>query len=201
MMRILLASGNPGKLIEMKALLSGLDLEFVSLDQAGIRDIVEETGTTYTENATLKARQYSRQAGILAIADDSGLEVDALGGLPGLHSHRFTGKVDASDDDRRATLLQRLEGKPRPWKAHFHCSVAIATPGGEVYLADGDCPGEVIPEERGTNGFGYDPIFWMPELKRTMAELTDEEKNRVSHRARAVANARPLLTKLISTSR
>ena len=201
MMRILLASGNPGKLIEMKALLSGLDLEFVSLDQAGIRDIVEETGTTYAENAMLKARQYSRQAGLLAIADDSGLEVDALGGLPGLHSHRFTGKVDASDTDRRATLLQRLEGKPRPWKAHFHCSVAIATPSGEVYLADGVCPGEVIPEERGTNGFGYDPIFWMPELKRTMAELTDEEKNRVSHRARAVANARPLLTKLISTSR
>jgi XTP/dITP diphosphohydrolase len=200
-MKILLASGNPGKLIEMKALLSGIDLEFVSLDQAGIRDIVEETGATYAENATLKARLYSQQAGLTAIADDSGLEVDALGGLPGLHSHRFTGSADASDADRRATLLQRLDGKPRPWTAHFHCSVAIATPDGEVYLADGDCPGEVIPEERGTNGFGYDAIFWMPELKRTMAELTDEEKNRVSHRARAVANARPVLTKLISTWR
>ncbi len=201
MTKILLASGNPGKLVEMKALLSGIDLEFVSLDQAGIRDLVEETGATYAENATLKARHYSQQSGLLAIADDSGLEVDALGGLPGINSHRFTGKVDASDADRRATLLQRLEGKPRPWTAHFHCSVAIATPDGEVYLADGDCPGEVIPEERGTNGFGYDAIFWMPELKRTMAELTDEEKNRVSHRARAVANARPVLTKLISPSR
>ncbi len=201
MTRILLASGNPGKLVEMKALLSGIGLEFVSLYQAGIRDLVEETGATYAENAMLKARHYSQQAGLLAIADDSGLEVDALGGLPGINSHRFTGNVDASDADRRATLLRRLEGMPRPWTAHFHCSVAIATPDGEIYLADGDCPGEVIPEERGTNGFGYDAIFWMPELKRTMAELTDEEKNRVSHRARAVANARPVLTKLISPSR
>lgn len=199
-MKILLASSNPGKLVEMKALLSWIDAEFVSLDQAGIRHVVEETGATYAENATLKARFYSQLSGLMAIADDSGLEVDALGGLPGLNSHRFTGDVAASDADRRSALLKRLEGMPRPWKAHFHCSVAIAVPNGDVYLADGDCPGEIIPEERGTNGFGYDAIFWMPELKRTMAELSDEDKNRVSHRARAVANAQAVLTKLISTS-
>jgi XTP/dITP diphosphohydrolase len=196
--KILLASSNPGKLAEMQALLSGLDLEFVSLAGAGISEIVEESGATYAENAALKARTYASQCGLMAIADDSGLEVDALGGLPGLHSRRFTGKAEANDADRRATLLRRLDGKPRPWTAHFHCTVAIATPQGELHLAEGDCPGEIVPEERGTNGFGYDPIFWMPELRRTMAELTDDEKNRVSHRARAVARIRPQLTKLIS---
>jgi XTP/dITP diphosphohydrolase len=196
--RLLLASSNRGKLREMQALLSGLDLEFVLLDQAGVKAIVEETGATYAENAALKAQAYARQSGLLAIADDSGLEVDALGGLPGLHSARFAEKPGASDADRRATLLLRLEGKPRPWTAHFHCTVAIASPQGELYLTDGDCFGEVIPEERGSNGFGYDPIFWMPEQQRTMAELEDVEKNRVSHRARAVEKARPILTKLIT---
>ena len=200
MTKLLLASSNRGKLVEMQALLSGIDLEFVLLDQAGINDIVEETGTTYAENATLKVLAYASQSGLMAIADDSGLEVDALGGLPGIRSARFADKADASDADRRATLLKRLEGKPRPWSAHFHCTVAIATPQGELYLADGDCPGEVIPEERGSNGFGYDPIFWMSEQQRTMAELPDDEKNRVSHRARAVAKVRPLLTKLISSA-
>jgi XTP/dITP diphosphohydrolase len=198
MVRLLLASSNPGKLAEMQALLHGMDLELVSLDQAGIRDIVAETGETYAENAALKARFYARQSGLLALADDSGLEVDALGGLPGIHSARFSDKPGASDADRRAVLLKRLEGKQPPWMAHFHCTVAIATPQGELYLAHGDCPGEVIPQERGTNGFGYDPIFWMPELQCTMAELSDDEKNRVSHRARAMANARLLLTNLIS---
>ena len=200
MTKILLASSNRGKLVEMQALLSGIDLEFVLLDQAGISDLVEETGATYAENATLKAHAYASQSGLMAIADDSGLEVDALGGLPGIRSARFAEKAGASDADRRATLLKRLQGKPRPWSAHFHCTVAVVTPQGGLYLADGECPGEVIPDERGTNGFGYDAIFWMPELQRTMAELSDDEKNRVSHRARAVAKVRPILTKLISPS-
>ena len=200
MAKILLGTSNRGKLAEMQALLGGLDLEFVLLNQAGIRDLVEETGASYAENAALKARHYARRSGLVAIADDSGLEVDALGGLPGIHSARFSDKPGASDADRRATLLRRLEGKPPPWTARFHCTVAIATPQDELYLVDGECPGEVIPEERGTNGFGYDPIFWMPELQRTMAELSDEEKNKVSHRSRAVAKARPLLTKLIRSA-
>ncbi len=198
MTKLLLASSNRGKLREMQALLGGLDLEFVLLDQAGIQGVVAETGATYAENAALKAQAYARQADLLAIADNSGLEVDALGGLPGIHSARFADKPGASDADRRATLLQRLQGVPQPWTAHFHCTVAIATPQGELYLADGDCYGEVIPEERGSNGFGYDPIFWMPEKRCTMAELAEDEKNQVSHRARAVAKARPILTKLIS---
>jgi XTP/dITP diphosphohydrolase len=196
--KILLASSNRGKLREMQALLGGLDLEFVLLDQAGIKAVIEETGATYAENATLKAQAYAQRSGLLAIADDSGLEVDALGGLPGIHSARFAAAPGASDADRRATLLKRLEGVPPPWTAHFHCTVAIATPLGGLFLADGDCFGEVIAQERGSNGFGYDPIFWMPEQKCTMAELSDDEKNQVSHRARAVAKARPILTKLIS---
>ena len=198
MAKILLASSNRGKLVEMQALLRGIDLEFVLLDQAGISVLVEETGATYAENASLKAQAYARQSGLIAIADDSGLEVDTLGGLPGVRSARFAEIAGASDADRRATLLKRLEGKPRPWTAHFHCTVAIALPDNELYLADGECPGEVIPDERGTNGFGYDPIFWMPELHCTMAELSDVQKNQVSHRARAVAKIRPVLTKLIS---
>jgi XTP/dITP diphosphohydrolase len=196
--RLLLASSNRGKLREMQALLRGLDLEFVLLHQVGIQTPVEESGATYAENAALKAQAYARQSGLLALADDSGLEVDVLGGLPGIRSARFADKPGASDADRRAALLKRLEGKPRPWTAHFHCTAAIATPQGALYLTDGDCYGEVIPEERGTNGFGYDPIFWMPDQGRTMAELPEDEKNRVSHRARAVTKARPLLTKLIS---
>jgi XTP/dITP diphosphohydrolase len=198
-MRLLLASSNRGKLIEMQALLSGIGLEFVTLDQVGIQDIVEETGDSYGENATLKARLYARRSGLTAFADDSGLEVYALGGLPGIHSARFAEIKGATDADRRAILLKHLAGKPRPWTAHFHCSVAIATPNGTLYLEDAQCPGEVIPEARGMNGFGYDPIFWMPEMQRTMAELSDDEKNQVSHRALAVAKVRPLLTKLISS--
>jgi XTP/dITP diphosphohydrolase len=196
--RLLLASSNRGKLAEMQALLNGLDVELVLLEQVGIQSIVEETGTTYAENATLKAQAAARGSGLLAIADDSGLEVDALGGLPGIHSARFAVRPGASDADRRAILLRRLVEVPPPWTAHFHCSVAIATPQGELYLTEGDCYGEVIAQERGTNGFGYDPIFWIPEQQRTMAELAEGEKNRISHRARAVAKARPILTKLIS---
>jgi XTP/dITP diphosphohydrolase len=196
--KLLLASSNRGKLAEMQALLRGIDLELVLLDQVGIQAIVEETGSSYAENAALKAQAYASMSGLAAIADDSGLEVDVLGGLPGIHSARFAAKPGASDADRRATLLERLEGKLRPWTAHFHCTVAIATLQGELYLTDGDCYGEVIPEEKGANGFGYDPIFWMPEQQCTMAELSEDEKNKVSHRARAVAKARPLLTKLIS---
>ena len=141
MAKILLASGNPGKLAEMQALLIGMDLEFVSLAAAGIGELVEETGATYAENATLKALTYASQSGLMAIADDSGLEVDALGGLPGLHSRRFTGKAEASDADRRATLLLRLDGKPRPWTAHFHCTVAIATPTGRAIPGGRRLPG------------------------------------------------------------
>ncbi len=198
MKQVLLASGNRGKLAELQALLRGLDLELVLLDQIGILAEVEESGESYAENAALKAQAYARQSGLVTIADDSGLEVDALDGLPGIRSRRFAEKHNASDADRRAYLLERLRGLPRPWKARFRCTVAIATPSGEVFLSEGECLGEIIPEERGAHGFGYDPIFYIPELGKTMAELEMEEKNRISHRARAIERARPRLTELIN---
>jgi len=120
--------------------------------------------------------------------------------LPGIRSARFSTKPGATDADRRAFLLQRLKPYPPPWQARFRCTVAIATPQGELHLAEGECPGEIIPVERGDNGFGYDPIFLLTELGLTMAELSTEEKNRLSHRARAIQAARPLLTKLITSA-
>jgi XTP/dITP diphosphohydrolase len=140
---------------------------------------------------------------MITLSDDSGLEVDALDGLPGLRSARFAPKVNATDSDRRMYLLQRLQGKPRPWKARFHCVVAIVIPAGLVALeeqcqfAEGVCLGEIIPEERGNNGFGYDPVFLLPEIGRTMAELSIEEKNRLSHRSRAVRASLPILVDVL----
>jgi XTP/dITP diphosphohydrolase len=124
--------------------------------------------------------------------------VDALGGLPGIRSKRFSEKPGATDADRRLYLLQRLRDHPRPWTARFRCTVALATPQGELYFAQGECPGEIIPDERGHNGFGYDPIFLLPDLGQTMAELSTELKNRLSHRARAIQAVKPVLTKLIT---
>ncbi len=195
MAKLLLASTNPGKLLEIQDLLPGFEL---LLPQAlGLDLEVEETGQTYAENAGLKARAYCQVSGLPALADDSGLEVDCLDGAPGLHSARYAGRHDASDADRRALLLRNLDGCPQPWQAHFHCTVAVAIPGGQIFFADGDCPGEIIPEERGSNGFGYDPIFLLPELGLTMAELSRDQKNQLSHRARAVKAALPIIKKII----
>jgi len=196
--RLLLASNNPGKLKEIQALLQDLDLELVTPAQLGIELEVEETGQTYAENALLKGSAWARATGLLIMADDSGLEVQALGGLPGVHSARFSPQPGASDADRRIYLLERLKGKPHPWTARFRCVIAMVTSAGEVRFAEGVCPGEIIPEEFGHNGFGYDPIFYLPELGRTMAELVMEEKNRLSHRARAVMAARPALLEIVA---
>ena len=154
---------------------------------------IEESGQTYAENATLKGVAFAQASGMMTLADDSGLEVEALDGLPGLRSARFAPKPGASDADRRAYLLERLSGAPRPWKARFRCLIALVSPDGEIHHSEGICPGEIIPEERGDNGFGYDPIFLLTELGQTMAELSMEQKNRLSHRARAVQAARPVL--------
>jgi XTP/dITP diphosphohydrolase len=197
---LLIASGNLGKLREIRAILDQFPDQFpvdlVLPAQIGIQLDVEEHGTTYAENAALKARAYAQASGLIVLADDSGLEVDALDGKPGLHSARYAPWPHATDADRRRYLLQNLQGKPRPWTAHFHCTVAISTPEGNVDYADGDCPGEIIPEERGSGGFGYDPVFLLPERGLTMAELPMEEKNKISHRARAVLAALPILTSL-----
>jgi len=199
--KLLLASSNPGKLIEMTDLLLDLPIEILTPQQIGLSIEVEESGSTYAENAAIKARAYARASQVLTLGDDSGLEVDALGGLPGIRSARLATKPNASDAERRKILLQRLIPHPRPWTARFRCTVAIATPQGELYLAQGECPGEIIPEERGQNGFGYDPIFLLVEHGLTMAELNPEMKNRISHRARAMQAARPILTKLITSTR
>jgi XTP/dITP diphosphohydrolase len=193
---LLIASGNLGKLREIRAILDQFPVDLVLPAQIGIQLDVEEHGSTYAENAALKARAYAQACGLIVLADDSGLEVDALDGSPGLYSARYAPWPNATDADRRRYLLQNLQGKARPWAAHFHCTVAISTPDGMVAYADGDCPGEIIPDERGSGGFGYDPVFFLPERGLTMAELPMEEKNTISHRARAVLAALPVLTQL-----
>lgn len=196
MKTLLLATNNPGKVDEIKALLDGLGFRLFTPAEVGLRLEVTEDGETYADNASKKAIAFSRAARMISLADDSGLEVDALGGQPGIHSHRFVPLPEATDADRRSYLLERLKDLPRPWTAHFHAAVAVAAPSGSIRIAFGRCDGEIIPEERGQNGFGYDPIFFIPELARTMAELNMQEKNLLSHRARAVRNALPLLEEM-----
>ncbi len=183
MNRLLIATTNAGKLIEFRDLLGDLAVD-LALPKRDLH--VVENGSSYAENAALKARAYAADNGLIALADDSGLEVDALDGAPGLYSARYAQSENASDADRRALLLANLQDKPRPWKAHFHCTVAIARPDGSVHFTQGEVYGEILTEERGSNGFGYDPLFLIPELGRSMAELTRTEKNALSHRARAV---------------
>ena len=190
---LLIATTNPGKIVEIQDLLEGLPFRLHLPADLGIRLHVEETGLTYAENAALKARAYCDAGGMLTLADDSGLEVAALGGAPGLHSARYSPRPGAKDADRRALLLANLADQPRPWLARFVCAVAVEAPGREVQFAFGECPGEILPEERGSNGFGYNPIFYLAGLGRTMAELTRAEKNTLSHRARAVHAALPVL--------
>ena len=181
---ILIASTNPGKLVELGALLNDLPLRLLLPADAGIRLHVEETGSTYAENAALKAAAYFQASGLVTLADDSGLD-----------SARFSPRPGASDADRRALLRQKLveTGSPRPWTARFRCVVTIAAPGRAMQFREGTIEGEIWPEERGSNGFGYDPLFYMPDLGQTMAELPDEMKNTLSHRGRAVAQARAVL--------
>jgi XTP/dITP diphosphohydrolase len=201
MVQLLLASNNKGKLVEMQSLLADTSFQLLLLQDVGVRLAVEESGSTYAENAALKARAGATASGLITLADDSGLEVAALGGRPGLYSARYSQKPGASDADRRAFLLRELDLHEQPWFAYFRCTVAIATPASELYFSEGECHGEIIPEERGQNGFGYDPIFFIPHLGRTMAELSTEEKNRISHRAMAMMNARLILTELITGKR
>jgi len=204
MPRLLIATENQGKRRELQQLLDGLPLTLVIPSELGLDLKVEETGSSYAENAALKAVAYAEASGLTALADDSGLEVDALDGAPGLYSARYgplrtegVGGGLRSDAERRAYLLQNLRGKPRPWTARFLATVAIATPAGGLKFADGICPGEIIPEERGTGGFGYDPIFLLEGNIQTMAELDDEEKNRLSHRGRAVRAAISILREML----
>lgn len=197
MNEILIATNNPGKLREIKELLKSLPIKIIAPRDLEISIEVDEDGKTYFENAYKKAIAYQKASGgVLTLADDSGLEVAALDGLPGINSHRFSAKQNASDLDRRISLLERLLGHPEPWNACFHCEIVIMGSSGNCFRAHGKCEGEIIANERGTNGFGYDPIFYLPQKGKTMAELTDQEKNQVSHRANAIKKALTYLRSL-----
>jgi XTP/dITP diphosphohydrolase len=197
MKKLLIATNNKGKVKELRELLKEISVELVMPADINLNLDVVEDGRTYAENAVKKALAFAQASKMISLADDSGLEVDVLGGAPGLYSARYSPKPGASDADRRAYLLENLKDKPRPWTAHFHATIAIATAEKTVQLAEGNCHGEIVPEERGTGGFGYDPIFLFPELGKTMAELDMEQKNRLSHRARAVMTAMPILENLL----
>ncbi|NPA90060.1 MAG: XTP/dITP diphosphatase [Chloroflexi bacterium] len=193
MKRLLIATHNPGKVREYRQLLRDLPLELTYLDEVGITEEVEETGQTFLENAIQKAMGYAELSGMLTLADDSGLEVDALGGAPGVHSSRYAGP-GASDQERIDKLLRELEGVPEEERtARFRCVIAVATPDGRLCAAQGTVEGIITESPRGEHGFGYDPIFYLPDKGRTMAELLPEEKNRISHRARAAHAIKPLL--------
>lgn len=198
MRKLLIATNNNGKVLEIRALLQDLPAELLVPADIGLDLHVPEDGDTYGQNAASKAVAFAQASGLISLADDSGLEVEALGGAPGLHSARYLAKPGATDAERRAYLLQNLRGRPRPWVARFRSAVAIAVPAGAVQLAEGACDGEIIPEERGTGGFGYDRIFYFASTGLTMAELSLEAKNRVSHRAYALMNARPILMGLLA---
>lgn len=196
MNKLLIATNNSGKVREFQELFAGIGLELLLPSEINLVLNVEEDGKSYSENALKKAAAFAAASGRISLADDSGLEVEALGGAPGLYSARYAPIPAAKDSDRRAFLLQNLLDKPRPWKASFHATIAIATPAGRVEIVEGNCSGEIIPEERGSGGFGYDPIFFFPELGQTMAELSMVQKNLLSHRARAAAKAIPILHQL-----
>ena len=195
-LKLLLATNNQDKVREYRSLLRGLPYELVTPSELGISIMVDEVGESLEENARLKARGFAAQTHLLALADDSGLAVDALGGEPGPLSARYAGE-GASDKDRVNYLLARLDGVP--WEkrsACFKCVIAIATPDGEVESCSGECCGIITFEARGEQGFGYDPVFYLPKLEKTMAELTLAEKNRVSHRGQAARKAYSVLERL-----
>lgn len=196
--RLLVATNNPGKLREYRELLAGLKVQIVSLSEAGIDFEVEETGQTFLENAILKASTYARISGLCTLADDSGLEVDALGGEPGVRSSRYAGP-GATDADRIRFLLEKLKSVPPERRsARFRAAIAVATPRGRVETSEGICEGVIALQPRGEHGFGYDPIFYLPALKKTMAELPPSVKNQISHRARAAAGAREIIARFLS---
>ncbi len=196
MSRLLIATNNKGKVLEIKDILADLGLTLLTPADLGLSLEVPEDGHTYAENAARKAAAFAAASGLPSLADDSGLEVDALDGRPGLHSNRF-GPQPSTEAGRRRYLLEQLQGKPRPWTARFRATIAVALPGVEVRFASGECEGEIIPVERGTGGFGYDPLFLLPDLGKTMAELDAKDKNRLSHRARALQNAIPILKEIL----
>ena len=196
---LVLATGNPGKIIEFERLLTeaGLPLRILGLDAVGLT-APPETGETFEENAILKARHAAEGSGLPALADDSGLEVDGLGGAPGVRSARYAGE-ESDDEANRQRLIAELAHVPETARTgRFRCAIAIVLPDGKTETVAGAFEGRVITEPRGTGGFGYDSLFLIPERGMTLAELSLAEKNTISHRARATAQAVPLLRQLLA---
>lgn len=193
-MRLLLATQNRGKQREWRALLQGLPLQLVTPDEVGLDEDVHETGETYQENALLKAEFYANASGLPALADDSGLEVDALEGAPGLRSARYR---LGSDKARYRALLEAMKEIPQGMRtARFRCVAALKLPNGDSYVTEGVCEGSITVEAAGAQGFGYDPVFFVTEYQQTMAQLPVEVKNMISHRARAARKMARILKKL-----
>ena len=194
--KLLLATNNTGKVKEYRSLLQGVPFELVTPKEMGIPMDVEETGITYEENARLKACALAGESGLLTLADDSGIEVDALAGEPGVMSARYAGE-NASDAERVNFLLAKMKDIPKEKRtARFRCVIAIAPPDGQVEFCYGECEGVIIFEPQGAKGFGYDPVFFFPERGKTMAELPIEIKNQISHRGLASQKARLILNKI-----
>lgn len=195
-MKIILATQNQGKLRELQELLADKGIEVLSLQDIADWEDVEESGVTFADNAALKARAAVKKTGLIALADDSGLEVDALKGAPGVYSARFAG--EPKDDERNNDkLLQQLESISDDKRtARFRCALMLVTPEGEEFLTEGTVEGQILRQRRGQDGFGYDPLFYVPEYARTMAELTLTEKNSLSHRAQAFRKVIPILQAL-----
>lgn len=195
-MKLVLATRNQGKVRELAKLVAPLDMEVVSLAEYPHVPEVVEDGETFEENAVKKAKAVAFATGLIALADDSGLEVDYLGGAPGVHSARFSGE-EKDDQANNQKLLRLLEGvPPEKRSARFRCVVAIATPEGKVFNASGSCEGVIGTTPKGASGFGYDPLFYVPEFDKTFAELDLETKNKISHRGRAFALAGEILAGL-----
>lgn len=201
MMELLVATRNQGKVREIRKALSGSGLKISSLNDFGNVPAVEEDGKNFAENALKKARFYSKVYGKLTISDDSGLEVDALRGAPGIYSARFAG-AKANDRENNRKLLRWMEGIPFSRRgARFKCSVAIVSPEGGETVVEGECRGKIGFKEMGRKGFGYDPLFVFPRLRKTMAQLTVDEKNRISHRGKALKKLKRIIGNFLEQNR
>ena len=195
-MKILVGTNNQHKVMEIRRMLP--EFEIVTPKEVGIQADVVEDGTTFEANALIKAKAFAEMSGLMTFADDSGLQVDCLNGEPGIYSARYCPKPGATDADRRAWLLENIRkgGYPKPWTARFYCAIVLIAPDGQVYNVNGTCEGEITDAEQGANGFGYDPVFFVPRFGKTLAQMTEDEKNAISHRGNAIRALRPILASL-----
>lgn len=197
-MEILLATANKGKVKELEDLLAGEDIEILSLSNFPDLPDIEENGATFAENALIKARVGCRFTNLITLADDSGLEVDALNGEPGVFSARFAGEPKDDEQNIQKLLAELEDVSEAKRSARFRCCLAVVTPDGQEVLTEGSVEGVILRQKMGTGGFGYDPVFYLPQLVKTMAEISLEEKNQLSHRAQAFRKAVPILKQLIT---